>query len=136
MNKVFKIKSLGILIALAGIAAFSALAMVLWNALMPDIFGLPVVNYWQAMGILVLTRVFFGGIGRGRFLPWEEGHNRRGFHHGNPLRERWMSMTEEERLDFIKKEKSFHHFFHDLPSYFHKSHEENEQKNGKKGTDE
>jgi hypothetical protein len=34
---------------------------VLWNALMPDIFGLPEVGYWQAVGLLVLGHLLFGG---------------------------------------------------------------------------
>jgi uncharacterized membrane-anchored protein len=56
----FKFRGLGVIIALAVIAVFSAVVMVLWNALMPGIFALPVLNYWQALGILVLSRVLFG----------------------------------------------------------------------------
>jgi hypothetical protein len=113
MNKWFnKFRSLGIFIVIAA-AAFSAVTMLLWNALMPELFGLPVLNYWQAVGILLLARILFGGAGGKRFMPGRMDHAGRGCHHGNPLREKWMNMTEEERKAFIEKEKAFHHFFHD-----------------------
>jgi hypothetical protein len=35
----------------------------LWNWLMPGIFGLPAITYWQAFGLLVLARLLFGRFG-------------------------------------------------------------------------
>ena len=40
--------------------------MSLWNYLMPFIFNLPTLNFWQTLGLLVLSRILFGGFGRGR----------------------------------------------------------------------
>jgi hypothetical protein len=41
------------------------LVMMLWNWLMPAVFsGARVIDYWQALGLIVLSRVLFGG-GRG-----------------------------------------------------------------------
>lgn len=64
--KVFKVAGLVIL----GIIGAAALAIVfgliiqwLWNSLMPDIFGLPQVSYWQAVGLVVLSHILFGGHG-------------------------------------------------------------------------
>jgi hypothetical protein len=37
----------------------------LWNWLMPDIFGLRTINWWEAFGLLALSRILFGGFGRG-----------------------------------------------------------------------
>ena len=37
----------------------------LWNALMPDIFGLTELTYWQAVGLTILARILFGGFPRG-----------------------------------------------------------------------
>jgi hypothetical protein len=37
--------------------------MSLWNWLLPTLFGWPVVSFWQALGILVLSRILFGGLG-------------------------------------------------------------------------
>lgn len=34
--------------------------MRLWNWLMPELFGLPLVGYWQAVGILILAKIIFG----------------------------------------------------------------------------
>lgn len=35
--------------------------MTLWNGIMPDIFGLGVLTIWQAIGLLVLGKILFGG---------------------------------------------------------------------------
>jgi len=35
----------------------------LWNMLVPKILGLPMINFWQALGLLVLARVLFGRFG-------------------------------------------------------------------------
>lgn len=52
-----------------GIAGVAALGLVLglavqhlWNWLMPPIFGLTAISYWQAVGLLVLGHLLFGGI--------------------------------------------------------------------------
>lgn len=37
--------------------------MWLWNWLMPGLFDLPLLNYWQAVGIFVLAKILFGGSG-------------------------------------------------------------------------
>ena len=54
-------------IVLLGIIAIAVLAVVfgifvklLWNALMPEIFGLPEIGFWQAVGLAVLAHIFFG----------------------------------------------------------------------------
>jgi hypothetical protein len=100
----------------AMIAAFSVAAMFLWNALMPEIFGLPVLSYWQAAGLVILARIFFGGLG----MPWHFTTNRgrsgddRLFSHGNTLREKWLNMSEEERMEFVRSKRAgfpYHPFF-------------------------
>jgi hypothetical protein len=57
---------LGVLVIVA-FAAFVALGgecvKLLWNWLMPAIFGLPPIRFWQALGLLALARIFFGGFG-------------------------------------------------------------------------
>lgn len=35
----------------------------LWNWLMPELFGWPQLSFWQALGLLALCRILFGGIG-------------------------------------------------------------------------
>ena len=76
-----------------GVIAFIALVgvavMLLWNSLVPPLFHGPSLEYWQAVGLLVLSRLLIGGWrGRG---GWH-GHWRQ-----RMWRERWDSMTPEER---------------------------------------
>ena len=117
MNKIFWFRAVGILMFLAMIAAFSVIAMLLWNALMPEIFGLAALSYWQAAGLLVLARILFGGLGLGHWGA-RGGH---GFHHGNALREKWLNMSDEERKEFLRsnwkhrKFSHFHDFFDEQP---------------------
>jgi hypothetical protein len=119
MNKIFKIRIAGMFIALAMVTVFGVGVMLLWNALLPGIFGLPFINYWQAVGVLLLTRVLFGGFGGGRFMPRDwPGRDEHLFRQGNPLREKWLNMTDEERRAFIAKEKDFMRF-HQGFSHFH-----------------
>jgi hypothetical protein len=67
------------------------IVMALWNALVPDLFHGPVITYWQALGLLLLSRLlFFGGPG-GRPGGWRRDEARR------RMQERWASMSPEER---------------------------------------
>ena len=104
MNKIFRFRFLGIMMFLAAIAVFSAAAMFLWNALMPEIFGLSALSYWQAAGLVILARILFGGLGPGRFAALGGRANGVGgeFHQGNPFREKWMNMSDDERVEFVR----------------------------------
>jgi hypothetical protein len=39
------------------------LVMSLWNWLLPPLFGLPAITFWQGLGLLMLCRILFGGFG-------------------------------------------------------------------------
>jgi hypothetical protein len=70
---------------------FSSVVMWLWNWLMPAIFGLHAISFWQALGILVLSKILFGGFrGRPGF----------GMHWRQRMMERWEQMTPEDREKF------------------------------------
>jgi hypothetical protein len=88
--------------AAAFIAVFGCAVMLLWNALLPRLAGLPPVNFWEASGLLILARILFGGLG---------GLNRR-WGHKNPFKEKWLAMSDEERKDFVTKFHGFHHHPH------------------------
>ncbi|GHV56696.1 hypothetical protein FACS1894182_03790 [Bacteroidia bacterium] len=105
------------LFGLAVVAGFSAVVMVLWNGLMPAIFGLVAINFWEALGLLVLVRILFGGFS-GLGGHWRMGMHR---HHHNPIREKWMEMTPEERKEFMKKRHFGRRFGHD---FFHEDNPE------------
>lgn len=70
------------------VAAITAVLMWLWNMLIPVLFHGPIITFWQALGLLVLSKILFkGGPGwRGRG-GWRNRH----------WRERWEKMTPEER---------------------------------------
>lgn len=59
---------LGIMVVAALIGAIIAAAaglplMWLWNWLMPSIFGLPTIGFWQAVGLNLLTTILFRSVG-------------------------------------------------------------------------
>lgn len=80
------------------VAGFGAIVMLLWNWLIPAIFGLGAINFWQALGLLALSRLFFGGFGK--FWLNHRINNMR--HHRSPMFEKWAAMNEEQRKEFIK----------------------------------
>lgn len=84
--------------------AFGWVTMLLWNWLMPGIFGLKMITYWEAFGLLALSKLLFGTFGKGggchRCGP---GWKHRGRH--NHWRKRWeekmSKMSPEERQKFM-----------------------------------
>jgi hypothetical protein len=56
----------GIAVVLMFVLAFGYVVLLLWNWLMPDIFGLRAITYLQAIGLLLLVRVLFGRVGQRR----------------------------------------------------------------------
>ncbi|WP_369951824.1 hypothetical protein, partial [Serratia marcescens] len=52
-----------VLIGVALIAILGLLVMSLWNALLPAILGVKSIGFWQALGVLALSRILFGGLG-------------------------------------------------------------------------
>jgi hypothetical protein len=64
------------------------LVALLWNWLLPPLFGWRAITFWQALGLLVLCRMLFGGWGL-------HGSRRSRWRHR--MAERWDGMTPEER---------------------------------------
>jgi hypothetical protein len=56
----------GIGFVLVFVLVFGAVVRLLWNWLMPEIFGLRPVTYLQAIGLLLLSRLLFGRVGQRR----------------------------------------------------------------------
>ena len=78
-------------IAVAAVAAFGFAVMGLWNWLMPELLAGRPIGFWQAVGLVVLGRLLFGGFRGG---PGRHGHWR------DRMGERWERMTPEEREKF------------------------------------
>jgi hypothetical protein len=64
--------------------------MLLWNWLAPALFGLRQITFWQALGLLALCRILFGGFGLGGGGSHRSNSRRR-------MAERCKQMTPEER---------------------------------------
>ena len=66
-TRVFKIIGAvigGIIIAILFAFIFGYVVKYLWNWLMPTIFHLPLISYWQAFGIVILAKILFSGFGK------------------------------------------------------------------------
>jgi hypothetical protein len=70
------------------IAAVGGAVMLLWNLLLPGLFGVPAIGFAQALGLFVLSRILVGGLrsGRGGRMHWRAR-----------MAARWAGMSEEER---------------------------------------
>lgn len=99
---------------LVAVVAFSAITMLLWNALMPELFKLPLLNFWQAAGLLILARLLFGGARP--HISW----------HGSPLklRDKLSKMTPEEKRDFFRKMHAYRYGHYD--DFFKEEHKPEE----------
>jgi len=80
-----------VLFAALFVTVFGFVVMSLWNWLMPALFGWHLINFWQAVGILVLSKILFGGF---------RGHPGRHLYWRRRMMERWEQMTPEEREKF------------------------------------
>jgi hypothetical protein len=80
-----------VLFGAAAVTVVSFVVMRLWNWLMPGIFGLHAISFWQALGLLALSKILLGGFrgGGARRMFWKRR-----------MMARWEKMTPEEREKF------------------------------------
>jgi hypothetical protein len=74
---------------------FGEIVMHLWNWLTPGLFGWHAITFWQALGLLVLCRILFGG--------WGNGGGQRGRRNRRRNKDLWEAMTPEEREQFRQR---------------------------------
>ena len=87
---------------------FGFITMSLWNALIPDLFHGPTIVYWQAIGLLVLAKIFFGGFHGGhRSRCGNKGHYCKGGwgkgwedYCSPQWKEKFENMTAEEKQEW------------------------------------
>ena len=79
-----------LLMVIVAFFVFGFVTMHLWNWLMPTIFGLTPITFWQALGLVLLSKILFGGFhrhgGGGRRADWKR-----------KMQGRWAEMSPEER---------------------------------------
>jgi len=85
----------GIGIFVIATALLSLVVMVLWNALVPALFGGPVISFLQSAGLLLLSHVLLRG-----WSPWRHSGAWRRHHWKRRFDERLEGMTPEEREKF------------------------------------
>lgn len=89
-----------------GITAFVLLfgfgTMHLWNWLVPSLFHGPIINFCQAMGLLILSKILFGSFGGKHGRGGHCGHNGRN-HWKHKMQERFGNMTPEEKEKFKQR---------------------------------
>ncbi|TGL60859.1 hypothetical protein [Leptospira sarikeiensis] len=71
----------------------------LWNWLLPDIFGFKQINYWQALGLFVLSHLLFKG---GQWFG--PGHHHGGRRHWKRRMKEKMRERLQAKLDQIDRE--------------------------------
>ncbi|RDY60027.1 hypothetical protein [Flagellimonas nanhaiensis] len=118
VTKIFKVVIMAILfIALFLLANY--VLMRLWNWLMPELFGLATVTYWQALGILVLAKLIFGFGGgdsggkskrkKRRKSSHECGSLRRDFAEWKHYDQFWKEEGEEAYKAYVERIKNADH---------------------------
>ncbi len=75
---------------------------VLWNWLVPALFAGPILTFWQALGLLALTKILFWTFGKG---GGHCRHRQGGGPWGYYWSQKWKGMSEEDRERFKQKMK-------------------------------
>jgi hypothetical protein len=93
-RKVTKIVAMVVIFLPLAVFLFGEAVWHLWNWLMPTLFHLPAITFWQGLGLMALSWLFFGGLrGSGPRSGYRHNWRRR-------MQERWEEMTPEERDKF------------------------------------
>ncbi len=91
-------------LAIVGMAVFVALGgfivRELWNYVLPPLFGWRQIVFWQALALLVLCRILFGGLGWRGSSGRSDMRGRMAERMGQRMADRWQRMTPEEREQF------------------------------------
>ena len=102
-GKLLILAPLAILAILLFVALGGVIVMQLWNWLLPALLDLPAITFWQALGLLALCRILFGGFGL-RGSSGSRIRNRVSERCRERWAERWAArwerMTPEERERF------------------------------------
>lgn len=96
--RVFRVLKIMVMIA-AFVFVFGFVTEHLWNWLVPSITGWHTITYWQAVGLLLLCKILFGGFHKHGYRRggdrWREKREWK-----RRMKERWEHMTPDERESF------------------------------------
>lgn len=82
-------------------ALITWILMLLWNWLMPDIFALRLITFWESAGLLVMAKILFGGFHTGRKGCHKKGHEYGGWK--QKFKRKWAGMSDEEKEKWQQK---------------------------------
>lgn len=86
-----------IFLGIGAFVLFTFVVMWLWNWLIPEVFNFGVVTFWQAAGLLVLSKILFSGTGTGH--RWHSDRRKKYWH--SRFEEKWKRVPEEKKQEFI-----------------------------------
>lgn len=87
MKRFWMLKGLKALVfVVVALGALGLAVMALWNAVLPAVASVHPITFVQALGLLVLSRILFGGLRRHGRGHWRQR-----------MRERWEHMTPDQR---------------------------------------
>jgi hypothetical protein len=87
-KRIFRVLKVMAIVATA-VLVFGFVVTHLWNFVMPPVFGLHMITFWQAVALVVLGKILFGGFRGPGGGPWRRR-----------MMERWDQMTPEQREKF------------------------------------
>ena len=85
----------GVLFIAVMLVLFGFVVMVLWNVLIPVLFHGPVLTFWQAVGMVILSHLLLRG-----WAPWSHANGWRHERWRRRFEEKLAAMTPEERDKF------------------------------------
>ena len=88
------------------VALFTWVVYALWNGVLIEVVGVKAITYWQALGLLVLAKILFGG------FPCRGGRCGGGCWRGRMMSKNWESLSPEQRE---KMREEMRHRFGDWP---------------------
>ncbi len=85
-----------LLFVFAFLVPLGFIVMALWNNILVSVVHVPLINFWQALGLFALSRILFGG------FPGKPGWAGRGRHRrdAEDMRNKWFHLSPEEKNQF------------------------------------
>ncbi len=114
------------IVAITGLAIlFGFVVMWLWNWLMPEIFGLPLLSYWQAVGLFILLKILLGGCGRKGHHKHDE-YSEHKCHDGKKHRKDFNKWSQYDKFWEEEGEKAYQKYIDEKNGDKHEATEENQ----------
>lgn len=110
----------GAITAAALAFVFGYFVMLLWNWLMPELFGLATITFWQAFGIILLARLIFGGFKHSDHSSRKSRHDKKKFakyfdnkylkecssNHRHHFNDYWREEGEKSFKEYVEKKRN------------------------------